>query len=398
VYRIAMQTRDAGAVVIDVGKAMIAIVPQVTVTAITFNQPPTRTNGLPSGLIAANNPAIEITVNTDEPATCRYATTTGVTYGSMTGSFSALTSFLYYFVFTPHQNQSVYNYYVRCIDTLGFENTDDYLISFTLDSTPVSNTSVVGTGATGKGGSGVLRGSDVLFLSSISVSGLFAPSSFVTVMRDGVISARVPTLDNGRFAHTMLDLERGAYTILVFGEDSQGRRSSSYSSTISVGQGTNNTISNIMISPTVDLEEETIDLNADARVFGAAIPGSLVELFVQAQTGGGEATKYSATSTTGTWSIDFDTEGLKRGTYVLRARSLLPSGAASNISLSTFLGVGERPSACGDPDINDDEKVNLVDFSIFLTDWGTDSGRSDFNCNQEVNLADFSIMLFNWTG
>ena len=48
--------------------------------------------------------------------------------------------------------------------------------------------------------------------------------------------------------------------------------------------------------------------------------------------------------------------------------------------------------------MNHDGKVNLVDFSIFLTYWATTAPQADFNCDGQVNLADFSIMLFNWTG
>jgi hypothetical protein len=58
----------------------------------------------------------------------------------------------------------------------------------------------------------------------------------------------------------------------------------------------------------------------------------------------------------------------------------------------------EDVEAPGDSDVNLDGKINLIDFSIFLTGWGKTDPRFDFNNDTKVNLADFSILLFNWTG
>jgi hypothetical protein len=58
----------------------------------------------------------------------------------------------------------------------------------------------------------------------------------------------------------------------------------------------------------------------------------------------------------------------------------------------------EIPPESGFTDINGDGKVNLVDFSIMLSVWGTNAPNADFNTDGTVNLADFSILLFDWTG
>ncbi len=66
--------------------------------------------------------------------------------------------------------------------------------------------------------------------------------------------------------------------------------------------------------------------------------------------------------------------------------------AASSIASSTSSGSGEGS------DFNGDKKINLTDFSILLTSWGTDNPDIDLNKDGTINLADFSILLFNWTG
>ena len=50
------------------------------------------------------------------------------------------------------------------------------------------------------------------------------------------------------------------------------------------------------------------------------------------------------------------------------------------------------------PDLNKDDRVNLIDFSILLYWWGRENPSADFNQDGLVNLTDFSIMLYYWTG
>lgn len=47
-------------------------------------------------------------------------------------------------------------------------------------------------------------------------------------------------------------------------------------------------------------------------------------------------------------------------------------------------------------DINGDGCVNVVDFSILLSKWGTNDTGADLNLDGTVNVVDFSILLSNW--
>ena len=49
------------------------------------------------------------------------------------------------------------------------------------------------------------------------------------------------------------------------------------------------------------------------------------------------------------------------------------------------------------PDLNQDGKVNLYDFSIMLFWWSSDYQGADLSCDGKVNLSDFSILLSRWT-
>jgi len=50
-----------------------------------------------------------------------------------------------------------------------------------------------------------------------------------------------------------------------------------------------------------------------------------------------------------------------------------------------------------EPDLNQDGKVNLYDFSIMLFWWGQNYPNADLNCDGDVSLSDFSILLSRWT-
>jgi hypothetical protein len=403
-YRILIRTANSGDTTLDTGTTMIALVAPVGLHLFAETLPPGRSNGLPSGTIAAGNEAIEISLNTDELATCRYATTTGIAYADMTGTFSSATSFFHNVVIYDHQNDTTYSYYVRCADFYGIANTDDYQITFTIDE---EATAGVG-GSDGLGGAGsILGGSQFLFQSSVVLSGLGPPNGTVYVLKDGRQSVTAQTNAAGTFTTTVGGLERGTYTFALYAEDRDRRKSASHSATLTVGQGTSNTIANILLPPTLATESDTIPLGEAVRVFGYAIPGRIVELTATPQGGGlGGTFRESATSSSGAegvspgyWEVEIPAVRLSRGTYDARARVFVGS-IQSRLSAPYFIGIGEAPVRTDGArsDLNQDGKVNLIDFSILLSNWNTDDEISDINDDGIVNLFDVSIMLYDWTG
>ena len=111
----------------------------------------------------------------------------------------------------------------------------------------------------------------------------------------------------------------------------------------------------------------------------------------------------TATSTAngnGSWKMKLSTAGLAKGTYEVKAQSIISKGDQSNFSPVLYIGVGENPNPDfgNRSDLNKDGKVNLVDFSILLFNWKGSDTTADINQDGTVNLTDFSIMLANWTG
>src|SRR3989344_8010310 len=92
---------------------------------------PGRSNGAPSGILPFSVTSANISLSTDELAVCRYSTTPGTAYSSMTNVFSTTPGTSHSKIISVAQGQT-YNYYIRCNDTSGNINGNDYSISFSV--------------------------------------------------------------------------------------------------------------------------------------------------------------------------------------------------------------------------------------------------------------------------
>jgi hypothetical protein len=99
-----------------------------------------RSNGQPSGVLAAGVTQTTISLNTDQKATCRFATTAGIPYASMLYPFSTTGGMSHSTVVTGLTNGAIYSFFVRCADSLGNANPEDFSIVFSVanpgDTTP----------------------------------------------------------------------------------------------------------------------------------------------------------------------------------------------------------------------------------------------------------------------
>jgi len=95
---------------------------------------PGRSNGAPSGTLAAHTSQTTLSLNTDENATCRHSTTPGTLYGSMTNNFSASPGGMTHTALVGGLQAGSFSYYVRCRDVIGNANTTDFTIAFQVAS------------------------------------------------------------------------------------------------------------------------------------------------------------------------------------------------------------------------------------------------------------------------
>lgn len=410
-YHIRLRTMNAADVELDFGSTLVAIVPPVTITAELQIIEPVRSNGLPTGLLPGGTASVWLSLNTDIGATCRYATTTGVAYTSMLSStqFTSANGGTLHYREETVANNTIYNFYVRCQAFNLAANSTDYLINFEIGVTPSATTTPPppppppgpsgGFSFSGGGGGGgpFLRGGDV------TLEGQTVPFGTLVILKDGKVEKEEQVAVTGAFKNMFTALERGTYTWGTYVRDPDGRTSTTYNSTIYLIGGTNNIIAPIYISPTIRVASSSVPLGTPIIVSGYAIPLREVLVLMNKQ---GEATTgkiVTATTTAngnGSWSVLVPTDNLTRGTYEIKARSIISTKDQSMLSPTAFVGLGEEPNPDfrNRSDINKDGRVNLIDFSILLFHWNGSDATADINLDGRVNLTDFSIMLANWTG
>ncbi|MBI4439214.1 hypothetical protein HY640_04740 [Candidatus Woesearchaeota archaeon] len=98
--------------------------------------PPVLSGGSPSGALAAGTTSASLLATTDEATMCRYSVTSGTAYSSMSNTFSSTGGTSHSSSVSGLANGNSYNYYVRCQDSAGNANANDYVISFSVSVAP----------------------------------------------------------------------------------------------------------------------------------------------------------------------------------------------------------------------------------------------------------------------
>jgi len=431
-----------------------AIVEHVQIADVDTREiaPPVRFNGAPSGEISGTTVLVQISLETDEFAKCRYSTASGTPYFSMGSEFSS--------TFTTIHSKSVavssstaYSFFVRCIDDESNVNIDDYVISFIVlpppegtpggsgeeqgegtgtgegsgdsssgsgdpsggdDSSGGSSGGGSGGGGGGGGGSssggsdggGGFEGVEKVYQSGdgrVIIKGYSFPRSTVVILVDGQVADSVTSASDGVFSVTLDAIARGAYTFGVYGVDKNGVKSSTFSTTFTVTGARGSTLSNINVMPSLKVSPDPAQPDSKVLVSGYSIPNAVITLENQSDKSSVNLKTFTATSdANGAWSVEVSTQGFSQGTYKVRAKAKQETGVSTNFSGYTYYGVGQTADVPRTSDLNRDGKVNLTDFSILLFWWNTAGGNSnppaDINRDGKVSLTDFSIMIFNWTG
>lgn len=101
--------------------------------------PPVRFNGSPAGTaLLEGTTSTTISLSTDEVVNCKYSTSSGIAYDAMTNTFSNTDSTSHTQIINGLANGNTYNYYIKCndVDMPNGKNTDDYVISFSVEGHP----------------------------------------------------------------------------------------------------------------------------------------------------------------------------------------------------------------------------------------------------------------------
>ncbi len=238
-------------------------------------------------------------------------------------------------------------------------------------------------------------------------SGRAYPKSVVTLLKDGQIAATTVAGADANFQITLSGLSGGNYIFSVYSEDKEGRRSSLLTFPVSVTPGVTTNVTGIFIAPTIDVDKSEVKRGDNIAIFGQSVPDA--EITIQVSSDQDFFVKTLADAS-GAYLYNFGTEVLDYGSHFTKSKSA-KEGEISPFSKAVSFLVGTknvfaRPSKCPPKaDLNDDCRVNLVDFSIaaywYKRPLGADFAvkeKEKLNGDGKVDLVDFSIMAFYWTG
>ena len=244
---------------------------------------------------------------------------------------------------------------------------------------------------------------------TIIISGKAYPNSEVTLLSDGQIRQVTKAGAKGDFEITLSNLTPGFYLFTLYSEDSKGIRSSLLTFQVNVIAGQTVRSSGIFLSPTIDIDKTSVKKGDVLQIFGQATPDADVIINVSSEE---ELFFRVPTEKDGSYLYVLDTGILETGQHYTKSRQIYLNQLVSPYSraLSFYVGevsipkktIGKCPLK---GDLNNDCKVNLVDFSIAAY-WYKKKLSSEFakiekeklNGDGKVDLIDFSIMAYYYTG
>lgn len=285
------------------------------------------------------------------------------------------------------------------------------VLSYTTDLHPVTISAYVGVtdpndddnqggGHGGGGGGGV---TPIHLGTVVNFSGMAYPLSRVYILKDGQIAATTIADPAANFSVSLSDLNTNTYTFSVYGEDDKGRKSSFFSFPIFITKGTTVNIGNIFLSPTIDIDKSEVKKGDNLVIFGQSIPKKEIVISVHSDQ---EYFYKIISNQMGVYLYNLDTSILEIGKHQTKSKSVLESQISQYTTPLSFI-VGDENKTKDNTtcsllrgDLNCDNHVNLIDFSI-MAYWYKKPNpplKVDLNSDMKISLVDFSIMAFNWTG
>lgn len=292
-------------------------------------------------------------------------------------------------------NGTTYYFVVKVLDTLG----DEIGLSSESSFTPAA------AGGGGGGGAGSSGGT----FTGIRLTGYAYPLSKVTVLQDGVIVAQTISGQDAEFSVRIGNLSSGNYNFAVYAEDTNSIRSMTFSFPLFVQAGSTIDVTGVFVTPTIEVDKSQVKKGDDLVIFGQTTPESDVTIQVNSET---QLFLDTESNDDGVYLYNLNTAPLEMGNHSTKSKTLLNAGISSGYGKQVAFAVGtqnipktvDTSDVCR-ADLNGDDGVNLVDFSIaafwYKKTLDTSIMDKESNClnnSGTIDLVDFSIMAFYWTG
>ncbi len=290
------------------------------------------------------------------------------------------------------------NYYYR---VRAYNSAGNSGYSNEANATTLSPSAPLVGGGGGGGGIGIIP-AKVIF------RGKAYPQSYITLLKDAQTAKVAKAEADASFDITLSDVVAGTYTFGIWAEDNKGLRSTIHSFVVSVDPGVTIIIMGIFLPPTITVDKSEVRRGDLLNISGQSAPQAQIFIIINSDE---EIVKVVSTDKYGQWLYKFNSGEIDYGDHSTKGQSKLITDT-SPFSQLVFFKVGQKnvlalpPQKCVPKgDLNNDCRVNLVDFSIAAY-WYNRVLNSAFvviekeklNGDGKIDLVDFSIMAYYWTG
>ena len=270
------------------------------------------------------------------------------------------------------------------------------------DWRPASTRTTPSTGGGGGGGGRIIQ-----VVTQVTFSGKAYPLSKVTFLKDGQIAVTTIAGLDANFNVSLSNLSSGSYVFSIYSEDNRGRRSSLFTFPVTVTLGSTVNITGIFLSPTIDVDKSEVKRGDNIAILGQSVPNGEITIAINSEQ---EFFVKSKTDKDGIYLYNLDTSPLDFGQHATKSKAaadgLLSSFSEAVSFLVSTKTVAKGPTKCPlRGDLNNDCRVNLVDFSIAaywykrpISDAFKKIEKQWLNGDDKINLVDFSIIAYYWTG
>jgi hypothetical protein len=266
-------------------------------------------------------------------------------------------------------------------------------------NSPNSNNNNNNSGGGGGGGGGPSSSVQA----TVIFKGTGYPGSKISLLKDSQKVAEVPASPDANFEISLSGVTAGSYVFGVIAEDNNGVKSILHTFNITVTASVTTVVSGIFVPPTITLDLTQVKKGDVLTFFGHSAPEAEVKVFIHSET---ELIKTVSSNTQGSWLYKLDTSELELGDHEAKARASKSGDITTYSQTLSFKVANEsikniptQKEIIGD--INDDGKVNLVDFSIaaywYKRSFIDEAKKADINNDGKVDLVDFSIIAYYWT-
>lgn len=253
------------------------------------------------------------------------------------------------------------------------------------------------------GGGGGGGGETIIAPPQILVKGLAYPSSKITILKDGQIAAMTLAGSDAKFEVGLSGLSAGDYNFGLWAADSTGQRSTTRTFSLTIISGVNLVVSGVFLPPTISLDKAEVKRGDLLNIFGQTVPSAEVSIAIGSDV---LLLKKVSVNEQGVWFYKLDTSEIAYGDHTATARSTTKEDISDFSQLAYFTVTAssrENPilkTWILKGDLNNDNRVNLIDFSIaaYWHKRSSPPSKVDLNGDGVIDLQDFSIMAYYWTG